>query len=109
MGCHPRHPPRAFSLGLLAPRCLCALLFRATPPYSAVARNSSASIWGEEGILPPASVSSSQLLAFATAISDGSGGVNFMHRIDGPSESALAQPPSAFPFLSLLCRFRYAF
>jgi len=31
---HPRHPPRAFPLGLLAPRCLCAGKARAS--------------WGEE-------------------------------------------------------------
>ena len=31
MGCHPRHPPRAFSLGLLAPSMVCASLFLALP------------------------------------------------------------------------------
>src|SRR3989338_9468272 len=30
-GCHPRHPPRTFPLGLLAPRCLGAVLFLALP------------------------------------------------------------------------------
>jgi len=29
-GCHPRHPPRAFPLGLLAPRCLGSLRFLAS-------------------------------------------------------------------------------
>src|SRR3989338_3453799 len=37
-GCHPRHPPRAFPLGLLAPRCLGAVLFLASAPCSALDR-----------------------------------------------------------------------
>lgn len=37
-GVHPRHPPRAFPLGLLAPRCLGAVLLLASAPCSALAR-----------------------------------------------------------------------
>jgi len=37
-GVHPRHPPRTFPLGLLAPRCLGSLRFLALPPCGAGAR-----------------------------------------------------------------------
>ena len=49
---HPRHPPRAFPLGLLAPRCLGAVLLLALPACGRVLGHRS--IWGEEGILSPA-------------------------------------------------------
>ena len=39
-------------------------------------------------------------------MSDGSGDVDSVPRIDGPSESALAQPLSSFPIVRLVCRFR---
>jgi len=61
-GVHPRHPPRTFPLGLLAPRCLGLALLLALPLCGAGAR-APCSVWGEEGILPPASVSSSQWFA----------------------------------------------
>ena len=57
-GVHPRHPPRTFPLGLLAPRCLGLARFLALPLCGAGAR--APAVWGKEGILPPASVSSSQ-------------------------------------------------
>ena len=72
-GCHPRHPPRAFPLGLLAPRCLCAVLFLASAPCSALAR-APLHLGGERN--PPPSFG---LLLV-------------------PSESALAQPPSSFSY-----------
>ena len=37
-GVHPRHPPRTFPLGLLAPRCLGSVLFLALPHCGAGAR-----------------------------------------------------------------------
>jgi hypothetical protein len=61
LGVHPRHPPRTFPLGLLAPRCLGLALLLALPPCGAGAR--APAVWGKEGILPPASVSSSQWFA----------------------------------------------
>src|SRR3989344_6746041 len=42
---HPRHPPRAVPLGLLAPRCFGAL-------HSSL-RSGRASVWGEEGVPLP--------------------------------------------------------
>ena len=50
--------PRAFPLWLLAPRFLGAVLILAFPACSRVLGHRS--FWGEEGILSPASVSSSQ-------------------------------------------------
>ena len=76
-GVHPRHSPRTFPLGLLAPRCLGLAL----------------------------------LLAIARLRAGGSGAMLFGRRnrppgfglLLVPSESALAQPPSTFSFLSLVC------
>jgi hypothetical protein len=56
-----RHPPQAFPLGLLAPRLLGVLLFLAIPALRSGGEGRTA-VWGEEGILSPASVSSSQML-----------------------------------------------
>mgnify|MGYP001615994266 FL=1 len=50
---HSAIRPRAFPLGLLAPRCLCALLFLASIACR-LSDSGSASDWGEEGILSPA-------------------------------------------------------
>src|SRR3989344_7867322 len=98
MGCHPRHPPRAFSLGLLAPRCLCALLFRAPPPCSAVAR--AAPLFGERKESSPQRRSHPRIALLAyIVVSTGIGLPDLLPRIDGPSDSALAQPLSSFPFL----------
>ena len=52
-GVHPRHSPRTFPLGLLAPRCLGLARFLALPHCGAGAR--APAVWGREGILPPAS------------------------------------------------------
>jgi hypothetical protein len=52
-GVHPRHPPRTFPLGLLAPRCLGLARFLTLPHCGAGAR--APAVWGKEGILPPAS------------------------------------------------------
>lgn len=52
-GVHPRHPPRTFPLGLLAPRCLGLARFLALRHCGAGAR--APAVWGKEGILPPAS------------------------------------------------------
>ena len=51
-GVHPRHPPRTFPLGLLAPTCLGSLLLLALPACGRVLGQ--ATVWGKEGILPPA-------------------------------------------------------
>lgn len=50
-GMHPRHPPRAFPLGLLAPRCLSAVHFLALPTCGRELGHRSC--WGEERILSP--------------------------------------------------------
>ena len=50
---HPRHSPRTFPLGLLAPRCLGLARFLALRHCGAGAR--APAVWGKEGILPPAS------------------------------------------------------
>jgi len=81
-GVHPRHSPRTFPLGLLAPRCLGFLLILALPLCGAGAR-AGGCLGGRRN--PPPSFG---LLLV-------------------PSESALAQPPFSFSFLSLWCRFRY--
>src|SRR3989344_3790370 len=60
-GVHPRHSPWTFPLGLLAPRCLGLARFLALPLCGAGAR--APAVWGGEGILPPASVSSSPWFA----------------------------------------------
>jgi len=52
-GDHPRHSPRTFPLGLLAPRCLGLARFLALRHCGAGAR--APAVWGKEGILPPAS------------------------------------------------------
>ena len=52
-GVHPRHSPRTFPLGLLAPRCLGLARFLALRHCGAGAR--APAVWGKEGILPPAS------------------------------------------------------
>jgi len=105
-GCHPRHPPRAFSLGLLAPRCLGALLFLASAPCSALAR-APLHLGGERN--PPPSVG--LLLAVVSGsiqcFSVDSGLRVSLPSSFVPSESALAQPPSTFPIVLSWCRFRY--
>src|SRR3989344_7580150 len=105
-GCHPRHPPRAFPLGLLAPRCLGAVLLLASAPCSALAR-APLHLGGERN--PPPSFG--LLLAVV--------GLRFRCRTDYvvrrahivrlnvPSESALAQPPSSFSIVRAWWRFRY--
>jgi len=105
-GCHPRHPPRAFPLGLLAPRCLCAVLFLASAPCSALAR---APLHLGGGRVPPPSVG--LLLAVVCesiqCFSVDSGLRTSLPSLCVPSESALAQPPSSFSRVRVWCRFRY--
>lgn len=50
---HSAIRPRAFPLGLLAPRCLCAPLILASIACG-LSGSGVALVWGEEGILPPA-------------------------------------------------------
>src|SRR3989344_3390356 len=54
-GVHPRHPPRTFPLGLLAPRCLGLALFLALPHCGAGAR--APVCLGGERVPPPSSSS----------------------------------------------------
>jgi len=106
-GCHPRHPPRAFPLGLLAPRCLGAVLFLASIACG-LSGFGHRSIWGEEVFLPPASGSSSQWsFRSLQCRADYAVRREFVFRLNVPSESALAQPPSTFPIVLSWCRFRY--
>jgi len=100
-GCHPRHPPRAFPLGLLAPRCLGAVLFLASAPCSALAR-APLHLGGERN--PPPSVglllavvceSIQCFIAFIFYFC-------FVASLFVPSESALAQPPFTFSYRSLV-------
>src|SRR3989344_4259367 len=106
MGCPPRHPPRAFSLGLLAPRCLCALLLRA-PPAVLGGGAGSVSDWGKEGILPPARspLRSCQLtprlyrtffVCFPLCLA-----------CTGLQRPPIAQPTSSFSIFLSWCRFRF--
>src|SRR3989344_9008305 len=106
MGCPPRPPPRAFSLGLLAPGVLCALLLR-SPPAVLGGGAGSVSDWGKEGILPPARspLRSCQLtprlyrtffVCFPLCLA-----------LTGLQRPPSAQPPSSFPFLRVWGRFRY--
>jgi len=105
-GCHPRHPPRTFPLGLLAPRCLGAVLFLALPLCGAGAR---APLRLGGGRVPPPSFG--LLLAVVNesiqCFSVGSGLRMLLPSLFVPSESALAQPPSTFPIVLSWCRFRY--
>ena len=95
LGVHPRHPPRTFPLGLLAPRCLGLALLLALPPCGAGAR---APCYLGEGRNP--SPSFGLLLAevcvciqcFIVFIFY----FCFVASFGVPSESALAQPPSTF-------------
>src|SRR3989344_4084911 len=90
-GCHPRHPPRAFPLGLLAPRCLGAVLFLASAPCSALAR-APLHLGGERnpppsfGLLLAVVSESIQYRAHYVVRHE------FVFRLNVPSESALAQP-----------------
>lgn len=77
---HSAIRPRAFPLGLLAPRCLCAPLILASAPCSALARASPLFGGRKE--------SSPQLLLILV-----------------PSDSVVAQPPSSFSLLRLVASF----
>jgi hypothetical protein len=79
---HSAIRPRAFPLGLLAPRCLCSRRFLAFPPIGRVL--GAASRLGEESYPSP---------SFGLILV--------------PSDSGLAQPPSSFSFVCSLCRFRF--
>jgi len=105
-GCHPRHPPRAFPLGLLAPRCLGAVLFLASAPCSALAR-APLHLGGERN--PPPSVGLLLAVVWGSiqCFSVDSGLRVSLPSFYVPSESALAQPPSSFSILLSWCRFRY--
>jgi hypothetical protein len=102
-----RHPPQAFPLGLLAPRLLGVLLFLAISALRSGGEGRTA-VWGEEGILSPASVSSSQMLfGVFSALYCLDVVLRFVTSFNVPSESALAQPLSSFSYWSMWCRFRF--
>src|SRR3989344_3235467 len=94
-GVHPRHSPRTFPLGLLAPRCLGLAHFLALPLCGAGAR---APCCLGEGRNPPPSFG---LLLAVVCVSIQCFIVfifyfRFVASLFVPSESALAQPPSSF-------------
>ena len=100
--------PRAFPLGLLAPRLLGAVLFPRISRLRAGAR--APLLFGERKESspqlrsPPRSgdVEFTVLTVFFFSLS-------LVTSFFRPSESALAQPHSTFSFLILLCRFRFRF
>ncbi len=94
-----RHPPRAFPLGLLAPRCLCACVV--------CSANRTSLFGGRKESSPQLRDSSSQWFAEFTALLDFCFLLMSVTSFNVPSESALAQPPSSFSIQMLWCRFRY--
>src|SRR3989338_6367993 len=94
-GVHPRHSPRTFPLGLLAPRCLGLARFLALPLCGAGAwapcclgegRNPSPSF----GLLLAVVCQSIQCFISVSGLRVS------LPSLFVPSESALAQPPSSF-------------
>jgi hypothetical protein len=105
-GCHPRHPPQAFPLGLLAPRCLGAVLFLASAPCSALAR-APLHLGGERNPPPSFGLLLAAVCESIQCFISVSGLLVLLPSLFVPSESALAQPPSSFSILLLWYRFRY--
>src|SRR3989344_2212114 len=94
-GCHPRHPPRAFPLGLLAPRCLGSLRFLAS--IACGLSGSGRHLFGGRKESSPQLRSHPRIaLLVFIVVSIGIGLPELVPRIDGPSDSALAQPPFSF-------------
>jgi len=100
-GCHPRHPPRAFPLGLLAPRCLGAVLFLASAPCSALAR-APLRLGGERNPPPSFGLLLAVVCESIQCFIADSGLRVSLPSLYVPSESALAQPPSTFSYRSLV-------
>src|SRR3989344_1235726 len=91
-GHHSAIRPRAFSLGLLAPRCLGTALLLASIACG-LSGSGAVSDWGEEGILSPArSPPRIAGLVFIVA-STCRGNTNSTARMNGPSESAHRTTP----------------
>ena len=100
--------PRAFPLGLLAPRLLGAVLFPRISRLRAGAR--APLLFGERKESSPQlrSPPRSGDLMF-TVLTDFFFSLSLVTSFFRPSESALAQPLFSFSFQSLICRFRLRF
>src|SRR3989344_252204 len=108
-GVHPRHSPRTFPLGLLAPKCLGFLLILAIPALRSGGEGRRL-FGGRKESLPPASVSSSQW--FVRVFSA-------LHRLWSFNAlwlrlTCLRSPPSHNPLPRfhigcMWCRFRFGF
>ena len=96
LGVHPRHPPRTFPLGLLAPRCLgLALLLTIARLRTG---GSGALLFEGRKESPPSFASVRAPLRYA------------FRRAEQGSPNRLIQPPSSFSHTRVLwCRFRFRF
>ena len=94
-GVHPRHSPRTFPLGLLAPRCLGAVLLLASAPCSALAR-APLHLGGERNPPPSFGLLLAVVVQSFRCRREYVVRREYIVRLNVPSESALAQPPSSF-------------
>src|SRR3989338_7694535 len=105
-GCHPRHPPRAFPLGLRAPRCLCALLFSRHFPRARGGRGQRLYLGRGRNPLPSVGLILALLYLRVSLCPLVLVCVLLCLALAGLRIPPLAQPLSSFASLCLLCRFR---